>query len=71
MNETLVNVLGYSFLVAIILLYFVPSMIAVKRNVRHTPWIITVNLFFGWTIALWIIPLIFALTGEKQNEHAN
>ncbi len=45
--------------------YFVPSVVAFKRNAVSKWGIFFVNLFFGWTLLIWIVTLIWACEGRK------
>jgi len=45
----------------LILIYFIPSVVAdYKKNLNSTA-IFIVNLFFGWTIVGWVIALTMAV----------
>ena len=46
----------------VLLLYFVPSVVANARSHRNTAAIVTLNILLGWTLLGWIIALIWALT---------
>lgn len=48
-----------------LVLYFVPTIIAAYRKHPHTLWIFLINLFFGWSVAGWIIPLLWAFDADK------
>ncbi|QCE35777.1 superinfection immunity protein [Acetobacteraceae bacterium] len=41
--------------------YLLPWAIAVCRGTNNTVSIFFVNLFFGWTLIIWIVCLIMAL----------
>lgn len=45
--------------------YFVPTIIAAYRKHPQTLWIFLINLFFGWSVAGWIIPLLWAFDFDK------
>ncbi len=49
-------------LIFMILLYFLPSIIA--RGKRDATGIFLLNLFLGWTFIGWLIALIWACTAE-------
>jgi hypothetical protein len=40
-------------------LYLLPGMLAYRRNREQAHLILTVNLFFGWTVAGWIISMLW------------
>lgn len=46
-------------------LYFVPTIVAAYKKHPHTLWIFLINLFFGWSVAGWIIPLLWAFDFDK------
>lgn len=66
--------LGYFFLfvlLAIILTYFFPAIVAVARKKRNWGAIFVLNLLAGWTFVGWIAALVWALThdhGENGNK---
>ncbi len=48
--------------------YFIPTVIACKRNAGHTGKIFLINLVFGWTVLGWIAALLWAIV-EKPIEY--
>jgi Superinfection immunity protein len=44
----------------IIALYFLPSIVAIRRDVDGKTSIILINLFFGWTFVVWAGCLMWA-----------
>lgn len=48
-----------------LVLYFVPTIVAAYRKHPQTLWIFLINLFFGWSVAGWIIPLLWAFDFDK------
>jgi hypothetical protein len=48
-----------------LVLYFLPTVIAGRRNAAQHGGIFAVNLFFGWTIIGWIAALIWACTDSQ------
>jgi hypothetical protein len=48
----------------LLILYFVPSIIALFRGHLSAAAIFVLNLVFGWTFIGWIIALIWSLTGN-------
>ncbi len=49
-------------LLFLVLLYFLPSIIA--RDKRDAAGIILLNVFLGWTVIGWVIALVWAITAE-------
>jgi hypothetical protein len=43
-----------------LILYFLPSIIALARNKRDTLAIFLLNLFLGWSVIGWIVALVWA-----------
>ena len=48
------------FLSLLALLYFLPTIVAANRG-HGIALILLLNLFFGWTIVVWFVLLIWAL----------
>lgn len=59
---------GPAYIVTIlgILLYFLPTGIAVIRSTQRGVSIFLVNLLFGWTILGWIVALIWAVKEKPR-----
>lgn len=47
-------------------IYFLPTIIASGRNSTATFLIFLINLFGGWTVALWIFVFIWAFCERKR-----
>ena len=59
-------VVGLTVLIAIISIYFLPTIMAQTRNHKNTVPIFIVNLFLGWTFIVWVGILAWAfMDGEK------
>jgi len=46
--------------IMLLIIYFIPTMLACKRGCIAQSQIFLVNLFFGWTAVGWIAALIWA-----------
>jgi hypothetical protein len=46
--------------------YFLPAIVARKRNHRNTVAIFVLNLFLGWTLIGWVAALVWALTNDTM-----
>lgn len=57
-------------LIAGLIFYFVPAMIAAGRHHRNSNAILAANLLFGWTMLGWAVALIWALTGSHPDDAA-
>lgn len=51
--------------------YFIPTMVAVKRQCKKRTGIIVVNIFLGWTFAVWVVALVWAMIDpiEDGDDH--
>ena len=49
-------------LVVGIVLYFLPTIIAMNRKKRNIDAIMILNLFLGWTFIGWVVALVWACT---------
>ena len=54
--------------VGIILVYFLPTLVAVSRGHRNLLAVFVLNLFLGWTILGWIAALVWAVMRSEANE---
>ena len=68
MDETQVLIIIALLIASIIglIIYFIPSMVAFKRNTASKWAIFLVNFFFGWTLLVWIVTLIWACEGRTE-----
>jgi hypothetical protein len=48
--------------IALVLVYFVPTIIASRARKRNLTAIAALNILAGWTVIGWIIALVWALT---------
>ncbi len=54
-----------AFKLALVAVYFIPTIIAAYKKHPQILWIFLINLFFGWSVIGWIIPLLWALDFDK------
>lgn len=47
-------------------LYFLPSIIAGRRNHASSTAIFLVNFFLGWTFIGWVVCFVWALSGAQR-----
>ena len=52
--------------IVVLFIYFLPTIIASGRNSTATFLIFLINLFGGWTVALWIFIFIWAFCEKKK-----
>jgi hypothetical protein len=48
----------------LLVLYVVPTALALYRNCRTTAWIAALNILLGWTLFGWVIALGWAASGK-------
>lgn len=56
---------GIGLLVAL-LLYFVPAIVAGRRNHRNFKAILALDFFLGWTALGWVAALVWSLTDNVR-----
>jgi len=56
--------LGFWFLFALMIPYFLPTIIAVMRQKSNTGSIFALNLFLGWSLIGWVVSMIWALSSD-------
>ena len=49
------------FFLPLVVLHFLPAIIAGIRHARNFGWILVINLLLSWTVVGWIIALIWAI----------
>lgn len=54
-----------AFWVILLVLYFVPSVVAGARSHRNAGAIVALNLLLGWTFVGWVASIVWALTNQK------
>lgn len=69
MDETQIMIIIAIIAVFIgIIIHFIPTIIAFKRSATSRWIIFLVNLFFGWTIIVWLVTLIWACEGRTDDK---
>jgi len=51
-------------LLVLALMYFIPSIIAFRREHRNATPIMALNIFLGWTVIGWVVALVWSLTAS-------
>ena len=54
-----------------LVIYFLPSYIAMARNHKQMVPIFVLNLFLGWTLVGWVVALAWAFTNDASKEANN
>jgi putative effector of murein hydrolase LrgA (UPF0299 family) len=57
---------GATLLILLLLLYFIPAIVASMRRHRNRTAITVLNIFLGWTAIGWIIALVWASTADVE-----
>jgi len=52
--------------ILIIVVYFLPALLAKKRGTENLEAIFLVNLVFGWTVLGWIVALVWAIVEKTK-----
>ncbi|MGO9323335.1 MAG: superinfection immunity protein [Terracidiphilus sp.] len=63
-NADLLAPLNLLLFVAAVLVYVLPTGLAMYRDCKSTAWIVVVNLLLGWTIFGWFVALGWAAGGK-------
>ena len=66
-----VYVIGFKPLLMLVIgtfLYFLPSLLAFKRETRRRWTILGINLFLGWTLIGWIVAMVMTLRYEPPGD---
>ena len=56
----------YIIILAAVLFYFSPSIIAYDRKHRNFTTILILNIFMGWTVLGWLIAFIWSTTDNTR-----
>ena len=53
-------------LIILVIIYFIPSLVAVLTKTRLFLAVLVINLFLGWTFIGWVISLAMAFMGCEK-----
>ncbi len=59
------SVLLVVIVLAIVFVYFLPTVVALLRHKQNTLAIFLLNLFLGWTFVGWVFAIIWAATVDR------
>ena len=59
---------GFLFLVVCVAIYVLPCFVAQKRRHRNANAIMALDILAGWTVAGWIIAMVWSLTDNVKTE---
>ncbi len=57
---------GFVNVTALVILYFLPAIIAGLRRSTMMVWVVLINLLAGWTVVGWIVALVMAIASARQ-----
>jgi Superinfection immunity protein len=60
--------LAWTILLVVLLIYFMPALIAANRGHHNTLAIFALNLFLGWSFLGWVIALVWACTQTQRRD---
>ena len=58
-------------LIFLLIIYFVPTIVAIIRNTRDFLRIMLLNIFGGWTFVGWVIALVWSFRNERRTNSRN
>lgn len=53
-------------IIVLLVLYFLPTILAWARSAKGMDGVLIINLFLGWTFVGWVIALAWAAVSEKR-----
>ncbi len=57
-------------LMLIAILYMLPTLVAYARDIPRRQVITVVNIILGWTLVVWVIAFIWAMSAQTSPEEA-
>jgi hypothetical protein len=57
---------GFVNVTGLIVLYFLPTLIAGLRRSTMTLWVALIDLLLGWTVVGWIVALVMAIASSRK-----
>ncbi len=54
-----------------LLVYFIPSVVAIKRKHNNSVSILILNIFLGWTFLGWVLALVWSFTDNVRRHESN
>ena len=58
--------IGLFLILVVIALYFLPTVVALKRDIPNKGTVIVLNVFLGWTFLGWIVALALSFGSKGQ-----
>ena len=56
--------------IVLLVIYFLPAIIASVRSHRQTMAIVVLNLLLGWTLIGWVVAIVWACTADTNKTKA-
>ena len=50
----------------LVVMYFLPWIVAAVKNSRHRSWVVILNVFLAWTVIGWFCALALACQENKR-----
>jgi hypothetical protein len=63
--------MGFILVIALVALYFLPTLIAVGRHKANQGQVLVVNLFLGWSLIGWVVALTMAVGASSPAGQAS
>jgi len=57
---------GFVNVTGLLVLYFLPTIIAGLRRSTMTVWVALIDLLLGWTVVGWIVALVMAIASARR-----
>ncbi len=54
----------------LLVLYFLPALVAVERRVPNVGSVVVINAFLGWTVIGWVVALAMAARSVPKREQS-
>ena len=58
-------------IIPLLAIYFLPSIIALRRNKMNRNAIVLLNFFLGWTLVGWVVSFVWACTSNNETQNVN
>jgi hypothetical protein len=62
--------LGFLILAILLGLYFLPTIVALNRDVLNKWSVLVINLLLGWTLIGWAVALAMAVRTQREPRHS-
>ncbi len=57
---------GFVNVTFVIVVYFLPAIVARLRRSTMTVWVALINLLAGWTVVGWLVALVLAIASSRR-----